>query len=43
MKNGAFLMVQWLRIHLTMLGTQVRLLVWEDPACPRATKPMHDY
>ena len=38
-KNGASLMVQWLRIHLTMLGTLVWYLVWEDPKCRGATKP----
>ena len=32
--------VQWLRIHLPMQGTQVRSLVWEDPTCRRATKPV---
>ena len=32
-------MAQWLRIHLSMQGTQVRALVWEDPTCRRATKP----
>ena len=26
-------MIQWLRIHLPMQGTQVRFLVWEDPIC----------
>ena len=29
-----------LRIHLPMLGTPVRSLVWEDSTCQRATKPM---
>ena len=33
--------VQWLRIHLPMQGTWVRSLVWEDPTCCRATKPVH--
>ena len=33
-------MVQWLRIHLTMQGTAIQALVWEDPMatgqlCPR--------
>ena len=32
-------MVQWLRICLAMLGTQVRSLVQEDPTYLRATKP----
>ena len=27
----ASLVVQWLRIHLPMQGTQVQSLVWEDP------------
>ena len=34
--------VQWLRIHLPMQGTWVRALVWEDPTCHRATKPVHN-
>ena len=33
-------MVQWLRIHLPMQGTQVCSLVWEDPTCLGATKPV---
>ena len=36
-----FLVVQWLRIRLPMQGTRVRSLVWEDPTCRRATKPVH--
>ena len=39
--EGAFLVAQWLRVLLPMQGTQVRFLVWEDPTCCRATKPMH--
>ena len=40
----ASLVVQWLRICLPMQGTQVRALVWEDPTCHRATRPMsHNY
>ena len=35
------LVVQWLRIRLPMQGTWVRALVWEDPTCRRATKPVH--
>ena len=35
------LVVLWLRIHLPVQGTQVRSLVWEDPTCHRATKPVH--
>ena len=38
------LVAHWLRIHLLMQGTQVRALVWEDPTCCGATKPMrHNY
>ena len=33
----ASLVVQWLRNHLAML---VRFLVWVDPTCHRATKPV---
>ena len=41
---GISLIVQWLRICLPMQGTWVRALVWEDPTCRRATKPMgHNY
>ena len=40
----ASLVVQWLRIHLPLQGTRVRALVWEDPTCHRAAKPMcHNY
>ena len=40
----ASLVVQWLRICLPMQGTQVRALVWEDPTCRRATRPVsHNY
>ena len=35
------LVAQWLRIHVPMQGTRVRALVWEDPTCRGATKPMH--
>ena len=38
---GTSLVVQWLRICLPMQGTWVRSLVWEDPTCHGATKPMH--
>ena len=38
---GTSLVVQWLRIRLPMQGTRVQALVWEDPTCHRATKPMH--
>ena len=40
----ASLVVQWLRICLLMQGTQVRALVWEDPTCRGATRPVsHNY
>ena len=35
------LVVQWLRIHLPMKGTQVQSLVQEDPSCRGATEPVH--
>ena len=38
--TGASLVVQWLRICLPMQGTRVRALVWEDPTCRGATRPM---
>ena len=42
--TGASLVVQWLRICLPMQGTQVRVLVWEDPTCRGATGPVsHNY
>ena len=34
-----FWMVQWLRIHSPMQGTQVQSLVLEDSTCHRATEP----
>ena len=38
------LVAQWLRICLPMQGTQVPALVWEDPTCHGATKPVrHNY
>ena len=38
------LVVQWIRICLPMQGTQVRSLVWEDPARCRAAKATcHSY
>ena len=37
---GASLVVQWLRICLSMQGTRVRALVWENPTCRGATKPV---
>ena len=37
-------MVQWLRICLSLQGTQAPPLVQEDPTCHRAAKPMdHSY
>ena len=40
----ASLVVQWLRICLLMQGTWVQALVWEDPTCRGATRPMsHKY
>ena len=42
--GGASLVAQWLRICLLMQGTRVRALVWEDPTCRGATRPMsHNY
>ena len=42
--GGTSLMVKWLRIRLPTQGTQVRALVWEDPTCRGATKPVrHNY
>ena len=42
--SGASLVAQWLRICLPMQGTQVRALVWEDPTCRGATRPVsHNY
>ena len=41
---GASLVAQWLRICLPMQGTRVRALVWEDPTCCGATRPVsHNY
>ena len=41
---GASLVAQWLRIRLPMQGTRVRSLVWEDPICHGAAKPVrHNY
>ena len=42
--KGASLVAQWLRICLPMQGTRVRALVWEDPTCRGATRPVsHNY
>ena len=38
--RGASLVAQWLRICLPMQGTRVRSLVWEDPTCHGATRPV---
>ena len=39
-----FLVAQWLRVHLLMQETWIWSLVWEDPRCHRATKPIrHNY
>ena len=41
---GASLVAQWLRSCLPMQGTRVRALVWEDPTCRGATRPVsHNY
>ena len=43
-KGWASLVAQWLRICLLMQGTRVRALVWEDPTCCGATRPVsHNY
>ena len=43
-RGRASLVAHWLRTHLPKQGTRVRALVWEDPTCCRATKPMgHNY
>ena len=36
----ASLVAQWLGICLPMQGTRVRALVWEDPTCHGATRPV---
>ena len=41
---GTSRVAQWLRIRLPMQGTRVRALVWEDPTCRGATRPVsHNY
>ena len=40
-QDRASLVIQWLRMHLPMRGTWVWPLVWEDPTCHGATKPMY--
>ena len=37
---GSSLVAQWLRICLPMQGTRVRALVWEDPTCREAARPV---
>ena len=40
----ASLVAQWLRVCLLVQGTLVRALVWEDPTCHGATRPVsHNY
>ena len=40
----ASLVAQWLGVCLPVQGTRVRALVWEDPTCRGATKPVsHNY
>ena len=42
--SRASLVAQWLRICLLMQETRVRALVWEDPTCRGATRPVsHNY
>ena len=42
--DRASLVAQWLRICLPMQGTRVRALVWEDPTCLGAARPVsHSY
>ena len=44
MNYRASLVAQWLRICLPMQGTRVQALVWEDPTCRGATRPVrHNY
>ena len=38
--KGTSLIVQWLRIYLPMWGTRIPSLIWEDPMCHGATKPV---
>ena len=38
--RGTSLVVQGLGIHLPVQRTQVRSLVWGDPTCLQATKPV---
>ena len=44
LSSWASLVAQWLRICLPMQGTRVRALVWEDPTCRGADRPVsHNY
>ena len=38
--HGASLVAQWLRICLPMQGTRVRALVWGNPTCCGASRPV---
>ena len=43
-RGGTSLVVQWLRIHLPIQGTQVQFLIWEDSISHRGAKAMsHNY
>ena len=37
----AFLAAQWCRIHLSVQEIGVQSLVWKDPTCHRAAKPVY--
>ena len=42
--SWASLVAQWLGVCLPMQGTRVQALVWEDPTCRGATRPVsHNY
>ena len=44
LEGRASLVVQWLRICLSVQETWVQSLVWEDPTCRRVIKPIcHNY
>ena len=38
--SRASLVAQWLRVCLPMQGTRFRALVWEDPTCRGAARPV---
>ena len=41
---GASLVAQWLGVCLLVWGTRVRALVWGDPTCRGAARPVsHNY